>query len=882
MRKVWDIPGGVHPPENKIQSLQVETAEVSLPKQLILPLNQHIGAPAKPIVAVGDRVLKGQLIAEASGFVSASLHAPTSGTITAIEEQALPHPSGLSGTCIVLDSDGQDKWGELAPCEDYTALEREALLAKIRNAGISGMGGAGFPASVKLDARKPIDTLILNGTECEPYITADDVLMREQAEKIIEGAQILSHLLGNPDSVLVGIEDNKPQAIERMQQAATGTQVEIVVFPTKYPSGGEKQLIQILTGTEVPSGGLPADLGIVVQNVGTAAAIRDAVIEGKPLISRITTVVGEALQTQRNVEVLIGTPISHLLAEHGFDPSAAARLIMGGPMMGFALDNAEVPLVKTSNCILVPSHSEMPAPPPSQACIRCGMCAEACPANLLPQQLYWYAQAEDHDKLMAHNLMDCIECGACSFVCPSTIPLVQYYRAAKGSIRQKQEDKIKADHARKRFEFRQERLAKAEAEKLAKREARKKAAEEAKKLAAEKAAAGESAPKADGKADLVAAALARTQAKKADPAQQEAKLSRAVTSSKERVAKLKEKLATAEQETPDQVEKIQAQIKNAEIRLQDAQQKLEQRKATAQTAAPDSTTAAAITATTNSGEPKDAAAAAIERAMAKASMSPEEKLRSNIESLTNRLEKAEKKAADAKAEGSEHADAFAANAEKLKTKIADAQKELAEIAPQAAVSQENSQEPAQAKSEPLDAAAAAIERAKAKANMSPEEKLRSTIESLSNRLVKAEKKAADAKAEGNEHADAFAANAEKLKTKLADAKKELAEIAPESAQETIQEPTPEQQPESSPTPPQEQDAASAAIERAKAKAEAMAAMSPEDKLRSQIQSMEQRLEKNRDKLAKAEAEGADHVDALRTGVEKLEQKLEAAKAELNT
>ncbi len=850
MRQIWDIPGGIHPPENKIQSLQLETYQVSLPKELILPISQHIGAPAKPVVNIGDHVLKGQVIAEAAGFVSAPLHAPTSGTISAIEDRKLPHPSGLSGLCIVLESDGKDQWCQLKPCDNYSTLSREDLLNNIRNAGISGMGGAGFPTAVKLDSRKPIDTLILNGTECEPYITADDILMQEQAANIVEGIKILRHLLGNPDTVLVGIEDNKPKAIERMQQAASGTNIEIVVFPTKYPSGGEKQLIQILTGNEVPSGGLPADLGIVVQNVGTAAAVRDAVIDGKPLISRITTVVGEALQTQRNVDVLIGTPASHILNEHGFESAKAARLIMGGPMMGFALDDADIPIVKTSNCLLVPSHDELPAPPPAQACIRCGMCAEACPANLLPQQLYWYAQAKDNDKLLAHNLMDCIECGACSFVCPSTIPLVQYYRAAKGKIRQQQEEKVKSDHARKRFEARQERLAKVEAEKIAKREARKKAAEEAKRLAAEKAANGETDTtdsSANNKADLVAAALARTQTKQADPAQQQAKLERTVTAAEDRIAKLKGKLAEAEQETPDQIEKIQAQIKNAEVRLQDAQQKLELH-----------------TNVANKPEtPVDAATAAIERAKAKANMAPDEKLRNTIESLKGRLSKAEKKAADAKAEGSEHAEAYATNVEKLKTKLADAEKELSELP-----SQQQTQIPQQVQpkaSAPQDPATAAIERAKAKASMSPEEKLRSSLESLKGRLEKAEKKAADAKAEGNEHAEAFAANAEKLKTKIADTENELAKLTP----------TPE--PES-----EVQDAAAAAIERAKAKAEAMAAMSPDEKLRSQIESLEQRLEKNREKLAKAEAEGADHVDALRSGVEKLEQKLASAKAELET
>jgi len=334
---------------------------------------------------------------------------------------------------------------------------------------ISGMGGAGFPTSVKLNPRKDhkIDTLIINGTECEPYITADDMLMREYADEIVSGVEILAHILEQPEHIIIGIEDNKPEAIEAVKAAVEKSEsnIEVAVFPTKYPSGGEKQLIQILTGKEVPSGKLPADIGIVLQNVGTAQAVYRAIQFGEPLIQRVTTVVGEALKTQRNVRVLIGTPIEHVLAEHGFNAKDCARLIIGGPMMGFAIEELEAPVIKATNCLLVPSKSEMPNPDPQQACIRCGMCAEACPASLLPQQLYWYSRSEDFEKLETHNIADCIECGACSFVCPSNIPLVQYYRASKGAIRQHEQEKQKSEHARKRFEFRQARLEQMEAEK---------------------------------------------------------------------------------------------------------------------------------------------------------------------------------------------------------------------------------------------------------------------------------------------------------------------------------------------------------------------------------------------------------------------------------
>ncbi|KJS07027.1 MAG: electron transporter RnfC, partial [Gammaproteobacteria bacterium BRH_c0] len=425
MRKIWDIPGGIHPPENKKQSLSSAIAPVPMPDHLILPLNQHAGAPAKPVVNVGDQVLKGQLLAEPGGFISAAIHAPTSGTISAIEDHPIPHPSGMSAVCMVLVPDGRDEWCPHHGVEDYTAASPTALLGLIRDAGITGLGGAGFPSAVKLGPKQPIDTLIINGTECEPYITADDILMQERADQIIAGVRIIAHILGNPDNILIGIEDNKPKAFEALEAAAqssstessaTGSTIQVVEFPTKYPSGGEKQLIQILTGKEVPSGKLPADLGIVCQNVGTTVAVYRAIQFGEPLISRVTTVTGEACTGNGNFEVLLGTPISHLLQLNGFDREQCGRLVMGGPMMGFTLTDTSVPVIKATNCILAGSHREFPPAPPAQACIRCGLCAEACPANLLPQQLFWYAQSQNLERLEAHNLFDCIECGACAYV----------------------------------------------------------------------------------------------------------------------------------------------------------------------------------------------------------------------------------------------------------------------------------------------------------------------------------------------------------------------------------------------------------------------------------------------------------------------------------
>jgi electron transport complex protein RnfC len=374
---------------------------------------------------------------------------------------------------IVIDSDGLDQWCALTPCPDYRHLENNSLLEIIRQAGISGMGGAGFPAAVKLNARptQKIHTLVINGTECEPYITADDLLMRERTEQLISGIDILAQLI-QPDQVLIGVEDNKPEAIAALRAALHERSYQLRVFPTKYPSGGEKQLIQILTGVEVPSGGLPADIGILCQNVGTCKAIHDAVVLGKPLISRITTLTGEALARPMNVEALLGTPVGELLEFAGLDRSKLNRLIMGGPMMGFTLPDFDVPLIKTSNCLLAATSAELPPPPPAMPCIRCGECAEVCPASLLPQQLHFFAIGQEHEQLKAHNLFDCIECGACAYVCPSSIPLVQYYRAAKGEIRDLEQKQLKAEQSKQRFELRQERLRRAEEQKEIERKAR--------------------------------------------------------------------------------------------------------------------------------------------------------------------------------------------------------------------------------------------------------------------------------------------------------------------------------------------------------------------------------------------------------------------------
>ena len=484
--KLQPLIGGIYPPENKALSNHAPIQTPPLADEYIVPLLQSIGSPAEACVKVGQRVLKGQLIAQPSSPLSAALHAPTSGAVKAIVERPYPHTSGQDYPAIVIQADGLDQWTELAPLSDYQQLEPQQLIEKIRWAGISGLGGAGFPTAVKIATDKPIHTLILNGAECEPYITADDRLMRERAQPLIEGIEILAHII-QPQRILVAIEDNKPEALAAVKQAAQASAlpIQVISFPTKYPSGGEKQLIQILLGSEVPSGKLPADLGVLCQNVGTAVAIADAVLRGKPLISRITTLTGDALYSPTNVEALIGTPISHLLKFAGLNAQRLNRLIIGGPMMGFTLQNPQAPIVKTINCVLAATAQELPPPPPAMPCIRCGDCAEVCPASLLPQQLHFYALGEDHQQLQAHHLFDCIECGACAYVCPSSIPLVQYYRAAKADIRDAERKLQKAEHARIRFEQRQERLRLDEERKEAERQARAERAAQARAAAAE-------------------------------------------------------------------------------------------------------------------------------------------------------------------------------------------------------------------------------------------------------------------------------------------------------------------------------------------------------------------------------------------------------------
>lgn len=832
MRKIWDLVGGVHPPENKHQSVQQPIGRLPLPEKLVIPLNQHIGAPPKLVVNIGDEVLKGQVLAEPNGMVSVGVHAPTSGVISDISDYPIPHPSGMSARCITLIPDNYDRWIEHAGLDDFRACSPAKLLELIREAGIAGLGGAGFPAAVKLSARKPVSTLIINATECEPYITADDMLIRERAEDIVEGIRILAYILGDPEEVLIGIEDNKPEAYEALQPYLADTNIELVEFPTRYPSGGEKQLIQILTGKEVPSGGLPADIGIVCQNIGTTYAIQRAIRHGEPLISRVTTVTGRACTLNRNYQTLIGTPISHLLKHNGYDHHHCARLIMGGPMMGFTLTDMDVPVIKTTNCILAPSKEELPTPPPAQACIRCGMCAEACPASLLPQQLFWYAQSQNYERLEAHNLFDCIECGACSYVCPSNIPLVQYYRAAKGEIRKQAQEKIKSDRARARFEFQQARKAKEEAEKAAKREARKKAAAEA------RAKSGDPAANTDLQSDIVQAAMARAAEKQASPEAQKAKLERGVARAENHLQTVEQRLLAAEQDgNEQQVEQARAAVADARLRLDDARAKLQ-----------------ALETEGASTENK-----VMERLQA----SPNEALQKKIASLRERIAITEQKIAEADDEALKTA--LQNGLDKQVSKLKEAEKQLAETPAGDAVLT-----PAGT----ADAAAAAIAKAQARAaamgNLSEEDKLRESIMSLEGRIEKAQAKLDEARASESEHVDALQMGLNKLQQKLLDNREKYFALTGQTVS-SGQPPDTEEQPK---------DAASAAIARAQARAVELANMSEQDKLREAVDSLKGRLEKSRQKLRQAEAEGSEHVEALRTAAEKLEAKLVTAEQQL--
>lgn len=493
MKKLWKFKGGLKLPGFKNLSNPSTVYRLPVPEKIILPLRQHIGEPAEPIVDIGDRVYKGQPVATSNSFISASVHASTSGIVVDIGKYSIPHQSGVSEICIVIETDGKDEWyPNIAPNRHPEKLSADELRVRIRESGIVGLGGAVFPSAAKLKPTRQINTLIINGVECEPYITCDDALMQAKPDEIIQGVLLLRKLL-KPTECIIAIEDNKPKAIDAFRSSienfkkigiSTVSAIDVVAVPTVFPTGGEKQLIKVLTGKEVPAKGLPYEVGVVCLNVGTTAAIRNAIYEGTPLISRYVTVTGPLAKKPANYEVLIGTPVEDVINASGGVKPGDYSIIMGGPMMGQLLPKPYTPVVKATNCILL-QNIEKEASTEVLPCIRCGSCANVCPMNLLPQQMYWHAREKSFQKLEHYNLSDCIECGCCSVVCPSRIPLVHYFRFAK-SEQKAQELKTRiSEQSRVRTQMRDARLQRIKREQE-ERKARRKAERLKKKVASEK------------------------------------------------------------------------------------------------------------------------------------------------------------------------------------------------------------------------------------------------------------------------------------------------------------------------------------------------------------------------------------------------------------
>nr|WP_290698353.1 electron transport complex subunit RsxC [Halomonas sp. UBA3074] len=503
MSSAFDFPGGIYPPERKQRSNQAALVSAPLPMRVTLPLQQHSGQASTPCVAVGEQVYVGSIIARREGMISSNLHASISGVIAAV-----------SASHIIIEGDGQDTWQRL-PSLDWPHSAPAELLERLNESGIVGLGGAGFPTSVKARVveQHVIHTLVINAAECEPYITADDLTLRHHPTEVLEGAQILAKLCG-AQQILIGIEDNKPEAIKALNKALPNSQpvpVALKVVATRYPSGGERQLIKRLLNLNVPSGGLPADVGVLCHNPGTLLAALQAVRDGQPLVSRVVTLTGEALTQPGNRWVRLGTSVKELLTQAGLDQTSVAQVIQGGPMMGTPLLTLDTPVTKLTNCLIAATIAELPPAPAESPCIRCGECESVCPVALLPQQLHWYARAKDDAKMERYHLFDCIECGACSYVCPSHIPLVEDYREAKGRIRLQRIESVKAEHAKHRFEFRQARLAREEAEKQARREAR-----QAQNRRPHSHASTENSEKVDLRGLRIAHAAAKASVKKAE------------------------------------------------------------------------------------------------------------------------------------------------------------------------------------------------------------------------------------------------------------------------------------------------------------------------------------------------------------------------------
>jgi len=425
--------GGLHPPDGKHYSAHCPIESCPLPDELIIPLSQHIGAPAAACVAVGDQVKKGQVIADAKGFVSVPIHASTSGEVIAVEPRL--HPMGKALPAVVIRPDGEDCWDASLQGADPANLSVDELKDRIRAAGIVGMGGATFPTHVKLSPpeEKKIDTLIINGVECEPFLTADHRLMLEQSERLLDGIEILRKVLGIERTV-IGIEANKPDAIEKLTQEGAARNIEVQALEVKYPQGAEKQLIDALTGRQVPSGTLPMEVGVVVQNVGTAAAVSDAIRHGHPLVERVATVTGPGVHAPKNLLIRIGTPLRHMVEQCGGLNGDPAKIIMGGPMMGQTQLSLDIPAIRGTSGLLIFRREDLPTRLEAGPCIRCGRCIGVCPIHLQPTTIAAYARLDMIYEAEGYHALDCIECGCCTYICPATLPLVQSIRHAKGGI----------------------------------------------------------------------------------------------------------------------------------------------------------------------------------------------------------------------------------------------------------------------------------------------------------------------------------------------------------------------------------------------------------------------------------------------------------------
>ncbi len=501
-RKLYKFHGGIEVDDHKNISTQKPIQHIPIADTLIVPLRQHIGAPAKPIVKVGQSVKKYELIAQsATGGISSKIHAPSSGKITAIDQHPLIHRSGLSDTCIFIKTDGKDKALGEPKTDDYDKLSADEIFDKIQNSGIVGLGGAGFPSDIKAlgGMKNQIKTLIINAVECEPYITCDDLLIRENAAKIIQGVQILKKLIA-PQKTIIAIEDNKPEALAELKTASDHTDTEVVNIPTIYPSGGERQLIKILTNQDIPAGVILADIGFLTFNISTVYAIYNAVINNRPLIERVVTLTGNKCPGAGNYLIKIGTPVSHIF-EH-LNLSHDQKIICGGPMMGFEVQSIEAPTSKTTNCLIVLDNSFVNNKP-VDPCIRCGKCVEVCPTNLLPQQLYWYCKDNDFNNAQSYNLAECMECNCCTHVCPSNIPIVDICRSAKTQIKNLNEKRKKSDAAKIRYDNRELRLERLKKERKEKQEKQRAAI---KQRMAEKKAQAEK----DEKAKLIKQAQEKT------------------------------------------------------------------------------------------------------------------------------------------------------------------------------------------------------------------------------------------------------------------------------------------------------------------------------------------------------------------------------------